>query len=119
MPRRQTGPATQLFRAGESGYVTDLGDQDRGEGRADAADLLDHPVAAVHRSPISWCASPGGLRRPRPAEGRRPTPARTHQLASVGKDFGEEVVALREDPAVGDLEEGQEGGGGEDGNELL
>ena len=52
MPRRQTGPATQLFRAGESGYVTDLGDQDRGEGRADAADLLDHPVAAVPGEPV-------------------------------------------------------------------
>jgi hypothetical protein len=52
MPRSQPGPATQLFRAGESGHVTDLGDQDRGEGRADPADLLDHPVAAVPGEPV-------------------------------------------------------------------
>jgi hypothetical protein len=47
MPRGQTGPATQLLRTGEPGHVTDLGDQDRGEGRADPADLLDDPVATV------------------------------------------------------------------------
>src|SRR5512133_2329777 len=52
MPRSQPGPAAQLLRPGEPGHVADLGDEHRGEGRTDAADLLDHPVAAVPGEPV-------------------------------------------------------------------
>src|SRR6187397_2888448 len=51
MPRGQPGPAAQLLRPGEPAHVADLGDEHRGERRADPADLLDHPVAAMPGEP--------------------------------------------------------------------
>jgi hypothetical protein len=48
----QSGPAAQLLRAGEPADVADLGDEHRGKGRADPADLLDHPVATVPGKPV-------------------------------------------------------------------
>ena len=47
VPRRQPGPRAQLARVLEPGHVADLGDDDRGQHRADAGQLLDHLVAAV------------------------------------------------------------------------
>src|ERR1035438_4119453 len=44
---RQPGPRAQLARVLEPGDVADLGDDHRGQHRADAGQLLDHLVAAV------------------------------------------------------------------------
>ena len=45
----QPGPAGQLRRPGRTGDVTDLGDEHRGQDRADPGDLLDRGVAGVVR----------------------------------------------------------------------
>jgi hypothetical protein len=47
VPRGQAGPRAQLARVPEPGDVADLGDDDGGEHRADAGQLLDHLAAAV------------------------------------------------------------------------
>src|SRR4051794_30377154 len=52
VPWGQPGPAAQLLRPGEPADVADLGNEDRSEGGADPADLLDHPVAAVPGEPV-------------------------------------------------------------------
>ena len=47
VPWRQPSPGTQLLGPAEAGHVTDLGDEDRGEDRADPVDGLHRPVARI------------------------------------------------------------------------
>src|SRR5258708_2418713 len=47
VPRGQPRPRAQLPGVLEPGHLADLGDDDRGQHRADAGQLLDHLVTAV------------------------------------------------------------------------
>jgi hypothetical protein len=49
----ESSPAGQLFRTGEPVNVTNLGGEDRSEGRSDPADLLDDPIPAMTAKPLS------------------------------------------------------------------
>ena len=52
-------------------------------------------------------------------EAVKPTPMSIADVAAGEDDFGDEAMSLREDPASNDLDEGREGGSGEDRGEIL
>jgi len=52
-------------------------------------------------------------------EAMEPRPVSVADVSSGEDDFGDEEVSLREDPSCDDLDEGREGGRGEDRREIL
>jgi hypothetical protein len=51
-PPGEPGELGELLLVVEPADVADLGDEHRGEGRADPADLLDHPIPAMSPEPM-------------------------------------------------------------------
>lgn len=43
----ESGPRTQVRGCRKAGHVTDLGDENRGDGRADTLDRLHRPIATI------------------------------------------------------------------------